>query len=319
MKDRVSIIVPCYNIQDYIGKCLESLIQQTYKDVEIIVVDDGSTDSSYERIKKIAENDERVVLISQNNSGVSTARNIGMAKSTGDYICFVDGDDIVDETYVETLLANMVSYNADLSLTSYTKSLEMLGMPKCNNVDIWTEKEALELYIKESKFIAGAVCKLFKKEIIGDIIFQPELRISEDKLFVFQVMSRCKKIVYQDKKTYYYFQRENSAMHFKFDERFYDAKKVTDYLNKLWKKKYPEMSELFDGEKALSYARRVQDSLHDESEVSKKMRVDFLKYIKKCRIKDLVGVLPKKSICIIMLEKYCLPLLSLYEKVKRAI
>ncbi|OUQ02420.1 hypothetical protein B5E92_14680 [Erysipelatoclostridium sp. An15] len=119
MDDLLSIIIPAYNIEPYIGRCLESLIIQTYKNLEIIVVDDGSTDNTLSIIKEYCNKDNRINVIHKKNEGVSVARLIGMKKASGEYIGFVDGDDIVEKDMFEFLINNAKKYGTDISHCGY--------------------------------------------------------------------------------------------------------------------------------------------------------------------------------------------------------
>lgn len=118
---KVSVIVPVYNVEDYVEKCLESLVNQTLKDIEIIVVNDGSTDSSLEKIEKFTKNDNRIIVINQKNQGQGCARNIGIDLVKGEYVGFVDSDDYVDLDFYEKLYNAAKNNNADISATSILK------------------------------------------------------------------------------------------------------------------------------------------------------------------------------------------------------
>ena len=119
MIELVSIIVPVYNVQDYVDACLQSLIKQTYKNIEIIVVNDGSTDKSFQVCKKISLGDSRIRLFSKKNGGLSDARNYGIRMARGDYICFVDSDDVVSEEYVNILYKAMKCKGTDISICRF--------------------------------------------------------------------------------------------------------------------------------------------------------------------------------------------------------
>ena len=119
MKVEVSIVIPAYNIASYVGKCLESVLAQTLKDIEVIVVDDGSTDETVEVIKLYKNKDKRIKLIQKENGGVTSARLAGIRVATGEYIGFVDGDDQIEADMYERLLANAIKYHADISHCGY--------------------------------------------------------------------------------------------------------------------------------------------------------------------------------------------------------
>ena len=138
MKDLVSIIVPVYNVQKYLDKCIESMLKQTYTNIEIVLVDDGSTDGSASICDKYAADDERVVVVHKKNGGQSDARNVGLEKSTGEYICWVDGDDCIEENMIELLHKNLVDNNADISICNYHSRYESDNR-KCKDITVKME------------------------------------------------------------------------------------------------------------------------------------------------------------------------------------
>lgn len=317
MNKMVSLIIPCYNLENEIGACLESVFEQTYNNIEIIIINDGSTDRTLEICEQYAKKDSRVLLLTQENQGVSACRNKGLDLSTGEFICFVDGDDLVSADYVELLLRNILKYDCDISSASYTKQRKQLGRVTQAKPTVWNSKQALTDYLEKGSFFPGPVCKLFKKALIKDIRFDEKLRISEDKLFVFQALEKCRNIVFQDAYIYYYYQRSTSAMHSNFDERFLDSKYVTDCLSNRWKKLYPELENMIEAEKMLSYSRRIQDSTSDDSNLSRELRIVFRKELKQCSVRKLAPYLKKKELFLLLLAKYSIPCLKLYEFLKQ--
>ena len=121
MEDLVSIIIPVYNTEKYLSKCLESVINQTYKNLEIILINDGSTDKSKEICESFAKKDKRIQILNKENSGVSSARNHGMRLAKGQYIAFIDGDDYAEENYIEELLKNLKQTESDCVLCGYNR------------------------------------------------------------------------------------------------------------------------------------------------------------------------------------------------------
>lgn len=120
----ISIIVPVYNVEKYLDRCVQSILIQSFKRFELILVNDGSTDNSFEICQKYRKKDSRVILISQENKGLSAARNTGLNNAHGDYICFIDSDDFIEKDYLKLLLNNLKSNNADISICEYFSSNE---------------------------------------------------------------------------------------------------------------------------------------------------------------------------------------------------
>lgn len=209
---KVSIIVPIYNVEKFLPKCIESIINQEYKNIEIILVDDGSPDNSGVICEHYKKTDNRIVVIHKENAGVSEARNTGIDHAIGDYICFIDGDDFVMPDYVSYMLELALRYNADISLTT-----EMFGnfdekQTKKDVIDIWNNEDAVEAILCYRVPI-GCYCKLFKKDTLKQVRFLPDVFIGEGFNFNVDAFQHANKIVAGKKKTYFY-RRDNptSAM-----------------------------------------------------------------------------------------------------------
>lgn len=209
----ISVIVPVYNVKHYIGKCLQSICGQTYKNLEIIVVDDGSTDGSGEICDSFARLDLRVKVIHQSNGGQSAARNSGLLLATGKYLGFVDGDDWIDADMYESLFRLMVEADADISVFSHYK--EKQGKTIVNNssgkVSVYTRDEALRALVEDKRIRNYVWDKLFKRNLFKDISF-PLNRVFEDIAISYRVFYRAKKVVVQDTPKYHYVVRDGSAM-----------------------------------------------------------------------------------------------------------
>lgn len=179
--DLISIVVPVYNIEDYIGCCIESILSQTYIKFELIIVNDGSTDSSFELCSEYANRDTRIKLYSKVNGGLSAARNFGIERATGDWLCYIDGDDVVDSTYLDTLLRNALNCNSDISICSFelidaTATAYAACRDECYKQD--SETALISLY-SERLSCCAAWGKLAKTSLWRNVSF-PEGRRYED-------------------------------------------------------------------------------------------------------------------------------------------
>lgn len=211
---KISIIVPMYNSEKYIGRCLNSLINQTYYNIEIIVIDDGSTDTSYSKVK--AFDDQRIRLYSKKNGGVSSARNLGLQSATGDLIMFVDADDYVDLKMVEMLVNEVDDLDSSFLV--------------CNNYELYDNRIDKRVIVdnnRQSQSItkvdmieliatgrAGLVCsKLVSRKVITDhqIIFDEKIKVGEDQLFFLQVAQYCSNFKYINECLYYYDRRNETS------------------------------------------------------------------------------------------------------------
>ena len=205
-KGLISVIVPIYNVENYLKECIESIISQTYTNIELILVDDGSTDKSGEICDKYAEKDKRIEVIHKKNAGVSAARNTGLESASGEYIAFVDSDDYIDKTMLE-VLANLLEMNeADVAMCAF----ERFSVPKTEkgNMEIKTfdRDELIEFFVKRlgEYYIVNSVWgRLYKAEVIKELRFK-EGRINEDILYTAQVLLTVNKAVYTLEKLYHY-------------------------------------------------------------------------------------------------------------------
>ena len=218
---KVSIIIPVYNAETFLGKCIDSVIKQSYKNIEIILVNDGSTDNSLELCNNYKKQDKRIKVIDIYNGGASFARNKGIDICTGDYITFVDSDDYVTNDYVEVLVNTLESNDYDICCCCCFKKYP----------DGKIEKEKfVERDISQEDFIKGlflqqglGVCrnKLYKREIIGDTRFEEKLQVGEDSYFNLCLSKRVNKVKYIDTCLYYYCVNNQSLVR-KYNENYYD-------------------------------------------------------------------------------------------------
>ena len=215
----VSIIVPIYNTEAYLQKCIDSLVRQTYPGIEIILVNDGSTDRSLQICNENAKQYGNIRVISQKNKGVSAARNRGISESRGQYITFVDSDDELCPDAIEAMHGIITDREADVVSASMTgdENFQDAGAHICK---IWTGRKTEELALREVS--ASACAKLFRKEPIHGILFEEGKKINEDGFFVFECYMRQLKIVETDKVVYLYRKRRNSASRTAFSEKFLD-------------------------------------------------------------------------------------------------
>lgn len=233
MEDLISIIVPIYNAEKYIEKCIESILSQTYKNLEIILIDDGSPDKCGDICDKYAKEDKRIKVIHKKNEGVSVARNIGIDTSNGKWIAFIDADDWIEKEYICDLINKAKEQNADIALCTYNR-VTGKNIEKINNVSKKKEFNAEEYLIMALNPQTGfgySWIKLFKKSIIKDTRFDGSLLVAEDALFNIQISKNMNKAVALSENLYNYRNNENSVVK-KFDDKYADK-----YLNAMKKNK----------------------------------------------------------------------------------
>lgn len=228
MSDRkVSLIIPVYNTVNYLRRCLESAVSQTYKNMEIICVDDGSTDGSEKIVDEFAARDRRVVVVHQVNRGESHARNTGLRIASGDYIGFMDCDDWIEPDMYETLVRALEEAEADMAIAGFYREFEEAGKSR---ITVQNEKpvdpkafdgEMLLRYLYERdsfRTFAYIWDKLYRREIVcgafeGPIFFDESIKLGGDVLYLAECALRAKRAVYVDKTFYHYLQREDSGCH----------------------------------------------------------------------------------------------------------
>ena len=222
----ISVIVPVYNVEKYLDRCVESIVNQTYTNLEIILVDDGSPDNCPAMCDAWAERDNRIKVIHKENGGVSSARNIGIKAATGDYISFVDSDDYISALMFETLYSN---FDLDIDLVcSLYYDFDLVKAPhinefvkrffvyqNCEDLLIKGNRVALENYFSGLFISFSPFGKLYKNRIITDnnILFDESKKIGEDYIFNYYYLLHSHSVISLNNYLYYYFQRSDSAFH----------------------------------------------------------------------------------------------------------
>lgn len=194
----ISIIIPAYNIENYIAKCLDSLLNQTYRNLEIIVVDDGSSDNTGKVIDDYSSKYDNIKVIHKKNAGVSAARNSGIEVASGDYIGFVDGDDTVDEEMFGVLIDNAIKYDADISHCGY-KMVFPNRIDYYYNTGILVEQDnqlGLKDLIMGNRVEPGLVNKLYKRELFKKVRLNENIKINEDLLANYYLFKQSQKSVF---------------------------------------------------------------------------------------------------------------------------
>lgn len=227
---KISVIVPIYNTAEYLGECIDSILMQTHQNLEVILIDDGSTDDSGKIADQYAEKDLRVIVRHTENGGVSNARNRGIDISTGEYIAFVDSDDALDVRYFETLLMNAKKADADISFCIS----HIIGSPMTANMQDnlrfeWGGREALQ-HLLQADLFSCAVNKMYQAELLKNIRFSPNIAINEDLLLNYKLFAIANSVVFENKKLYSYRHREGSASRTRFSAKQLDVLKVNRYI-----------------------------------------------------------------------------------------
>lgn len=261
---KVSIIVPVYNTEKYIERCVSSIGSQTYQNIEIICVDDGSTDNSGKILDSLAEKDARIKVIHKKNEGVTAARNAALNMVTGDYVGFVDSDDYIEKEMYELLVKAMVKNGVDIATCKYYFDFNGVIKAAVNKKEVPDTPVSIAAflpYIYERDIFPGVAgylwTRLFRRNVIIDeegipnIKFKAEYGGTDDIVFVAEANMRSNGIIYLDRPLYYYFQRDGSIVH--------DGKTQLATLH--WVKSYEKILEIYDeyhvSEEVMELIRRM--------------------------------------------------------------
>lgn len=217
-KELVSVIIPIYNVEEYLPDCIQSVLKQSYRNLEIILIDDGSTDKSGLICDEFAQQDNRVIVIHQENCGISQVRNRGVKEARGNYLFWVDSDDYVAENIIEKLYYNLVQQDVDMSICNYTQGSEREHQfendKETEKFEVFDSKKGLELIYKNPHYsfiMAASWAKLIKKSLYEGLEY-PDGKIFEDIYMSHKLISKCKKIAYTNKTMYYYYQWPESIL-----------------------------------------------------------------------------------------------------------
>ncbi len=261
MNEIVSIIVPVYNVEAYLPKCIESLVHQTYTNLEIILIDDGSTDTSGKICDEYAKSDSRIQVVHKENGGVSDTRNVGLDHVNGSYIMFVDSDDFIDEKMVEILYQDLIEQDADISQCNYYR-IDENGVVTPSGFapkKFLLEGEEKYHYLNAPEYrmlYAFSAIKMCKKEVFHGIRY-PKGRIHEDVYVIYDIVKNAKRISCRyDLYLYYYLQRSTSITHTFNRGRF-------DVLDAIWQRQDKfEKNSVFYFENLQYYFIKVSDALN---------------------------------------------------------
>lgn len=241
---KVSVIIPVYKAEKYIHECIESVLNQSFSDIELVLVDDGSPDNSGAICDEYALKNNRIKVYHQKNGGVCAARNKGLDMATGDYILFLDSDDYMPTDAVETLYNDAVQNNAGIAIGRMFCNTESTETD--NSFEVWKGMEALTKGAEDHPALYGCCTKLFKRELVRDVRFVEGRKVHEDGYFLFLAMIKLPNITVRNKCTYIYRNNPGSASHEAFSEKYFDVLYFFNLKKKIIDEQFPELSEKFN-------------------------------------------------------------------------
>ena len=243
-EDLVSIIIPAYNVEKYIEESINSVIRQSYSNIEIIIINDGSIDRTNEICEKISRIDNRIKIINKKNEGVAKARNDGIKNCNGKYVAFVDSDDIISRDYIKSLMYFMKKYNADIVSCDFKKIYKKIKKKKTKTqpkVTQFNNVEALELLLYKKTLDSSLWNKIINKDLFNNISFDNNLKMFEDLDIMYRLFDYSNKIIYVDEKLYYYRIRPNSLINKEFGKENYAVIDVVNSMKQNIINKHPDL------------------------------------------------------------------------------
>ena len=239
----ISVIIPVYKVEDYLDRCIKSILSQTFRNFELILIDDGSPDKCPEMCEKWAIKDERIVVIHQKNQGLSAARNLGIRTAKGEFLTFVDSDDWISENMLEVLLELIRKYDADISICDFVRMDKKKDVSVRDKVTekVYNRDEFMNIILKvhSNRTIHYAWGKLYKRKVIDDIHY-PVGMLNEDVEGMFKAAIRSERIAETTSVGYFYFENSDSITRKKFGENFLCLNEVWNRVLKIAEQFAPE-------------------------------------------------------------------------------
>lgn len=285
MEEKISVIVPIYNVESYLERCVESILKQTYSNLEILLVNDGSTDKSGELCDQLALRDQRIRVIHKENGGLSDARNRGIDEASSDLIGFIDSDDYIDEDMYETLYRHLRKSNADLSMCGHYDVFHQIPEKQVSEIKTWelSSEEAIKMVMEAKILSVTAVNKLYKKELFNHLKFEVG-KIAEDAFIMIRLLDQCQKVVATNEKKYYYVHRENSITTQKFSLKFLNVIEAYEQNANIIREHYPAIADVATMRLNWAYFYVLDRLLVDSDFKDKLLEDKLIHYLKQNRV-----------------------------------
>ena len=278
----VSILIPAYNAEKTINRCLDSILCQTFQDIELIIVNDGSTDSTLSILSNYAENDKRIIVYNQPNQGVSAARNTGLRNASGDYILYVDSDDWIEPNMIQRMVdliedADIVFCGNDYSETP--GQVECIGNVK---IEYWNQQQQMLEFMKHKRMTGMLWNKLIRHNITEGSWFNEKTGYGEDAEFLWRILKKSQKMIVTNEILYHHVMEQSSISHLSFSDKKYSAIPMWESVNKDVAENYPVLLPLARERlmcAAVYSLYEVRHSKYNDKDVIKQMRSIVRKYI----------------------------------------
>lgn len=288
MENLITVVVPIYNVEKYLNKCIESILGQTYINMEIILVDDGSTDNCGKICDEFAEKDKRINVIHKKNGGLSDARNVGISIAHGKYITFIDSDDFITENAIELLYNNIIKYGKEISvgvINTFTDENNLRSSKKDIRTLVYDKTQAMEQLLYNSVYTSSTAGKLFETKLFESIQF-PYGKKYEDLATVYKLVFKSNGVVISNQIVYNYFTaRQESIMNEIFSSSRMDALYFTEEIVKFVKDNIPEIYNAAITRLVIE-SRDILVEIPNKKEYNQYEKCVY-KYIKKYRLKTI--------------------------------
>ncbi|WP_071131749.1 glycosyltransferase [Enterococcus timonensis] len=280
MADLVSIIVPVYNVAQYLERCLDSIVKQSYLELEIIVVNDGSTDDSGMILEKYRVLDQRIIVLEKENGGLSSARNSGLDYMTGKYVTFVDSDDFIAINYVKNLVDVTKKYDCEVAVSQlqywYDNSKESKEVPPRSD-ECLSVSDGIKEMLLQKKFDNSAWGKIYKAEFFNNIRY-PVGKLYEDTPVTYKLFMKSNSIGIVYSKDYFYYQRTGSITNTKFNNKKLDILPFLDEMYIVIPKEYPELINATRSKIVSSLFGLLKQVPQSETEIRNDIKKRIIKY-----------------------------------------
>ena len=269
----VSILVPVYNVENFLRDCIKSIVEQTYKNMQIVLIDDGSTDNSWSIMQEYAKKDSRIEIYHQNNQGVASTRNLLLDKAKGDFILFVDSDDWLELTAVEVIINKQQEKDYDIV------AFQIPGI-KNDNI-VLSQEKAIMLFLEHKTFRGSLWNKLIRNSLFHDLSFNPVISYGEDALMIWHILQKANSVLLSSSYLYNYRTNNNSLSHSYFSDKKFSAYYVWKQISLESEQWWPQYNDIANARFAIEMAlliKNAANSKYNNPKIINKMQLVVRSY-----------------------------------------
>lgn len=237
----VSVLIPAYNAEKTINRCIESILHQTYENIEVIIVNDGSTDNTLSVLSNYAKKDRRIAIYNQKNRGVSATRNVCLKNAHGDYVLYVDADDWIEANMIQQMLELMKDADIVFCESDHAETSEQVESVDNVKIEYWDQKTQLYEFMKHKRMTGMLWNKLIRRSLTEDVWFNEKTGYGEDAEFLWKILKKSGKMVVTNEILYHHVLEDTSISHLSFSEKKYSAIPMWENINKEVEKEYPDL------------------------------------------------------------------------------